>query len=108
MAIGLQPLLHGGHVRNWSLIGAADLLILTLVFPRSLRHIKRAWLFLGSVLGRIVNPIVLATLFYLVITPVAWLMRLCRTDPLRLTFNPNLASYWQPRAKTASNFADQF
>jgi hypothetical protein len=108
LAIGLQPLLHRGHVRNWALIGAGDLLILALIFPRSLRHARRAWLHLGMLLGRVSNPAVLAALFYLVVTPVACMMRLCRANPLRLDPDPALDSYWQERTESASRFEDQF
>ena len=51
----------------------------------------------GFLIGKIVNPIVMALLFFSTITPVGFLMRLFGKDPLRLRRDPAAASYWIER-----------
>lgn len=91
------PLLHRRPIRLWAIILSAGVLLLTLVRPSALHAANVAWSKLGELLGRIVNPVVMGALFFLVITPIALLMRLLSKDILRLKWNPNVASYWIPR-----------
>ena len=51
----------------------------------------------GLLLHRIVNPLVMALLFFLVVTPIALLMRLFGKRPLHLKTEPDAATYWIPR-----------
>jgi Saxitoxin biosynthesis operon protein SxtJ len=96
-AAGLLPLLRGGGVRTWALAAAAVFLAAALARPAVLAPLNRVWLRLGLLLHRIVNPVVLAIVFYAVITPMGLLMRLARNRPLKLGFDPAVRSYWTPR-----------
>ena len=106
--LGLIRLFKGGHVRWWAVGLAAALLLLTLIAPSLLRQPKRAWLFLGFLLGMVVNPIVLGFLFLVVITPAALLMRLFGRDALHLRGDPKASTYWQSHTDTSSNMSEQF
>jgi len=77
-------------------IGAL-LLVLGIMAPKRLSVLNRVWLRIGAVLAKVVNPIVLMLLFLLVVTPMAFLMRLLGKRPLRLAPDPNAASYWIKR-----------
>jgi len=94
---GLAPLKHGRHVRIWALGLALVFLAVALIHPSLLRVFNRLWMKLGYLMGRVVNPIVMAILFFTVFTPVAFLMRLFGKDPLRLKLDPVAGSYWIPR-----------
>jgi hypothetical protein len=59
------------------------------------RGIHSAWTALGDALGRIVSPVVLGVLYFLVVTPFGLLSRLRRRDPLGLKPNPKLPTYWR-------------
>ena len=60
-------------------------------------------------MGKIVNPIVLGILFFLVITPVALILRLMRKDLLLLSFDRDAETYWIPRSHGESSaMVDQF
>jgi hypothetical protein len=64
------------------------------------RGVHRAWTALGEALGRIVSPIVLAVLYYVVVTPFGLLSRLRRRDPLGLKPDPKAPTYWRaPESK---------
>ena len=89
-----------------SLAGA--LLLLAFVAPSLLRQPKRAWLFLGFLLGMVVNPIVLGFLFFVVITPAALIMRLFGRDAMRLRGDRDASTYWQIRSDPPSDMTEQF
>jgi hypothetical protein len=95
--IGLVPLIHGGPPRAWALALAAAILIVALARPQLLRPLNRYWTRLGLLLHRVASPIVMALLFFVVMTPLAFLLRRLGKDPLRLRFDPAAASYWIDR-----------
>jgi hypothetical protein len=65
--------------------------------PAWLRRANDLWIKLGLLMGRIVNPIVLGLLFYLVITPFGLGARLFGKDLLRLRLDRTAKSYWIER-----------
>jgi large-conductance mechanosensitive channel len=72
----------------------AVLLVLGIFAPLRLSVLNKIWLKLGTVIARVVNPIVLALLFFLVVTPMALLMRIAGKRPLRLAPDHAASSYW--------------
>jgi predicted membrane metal-binding protein len=95
--IGLWPFLFGGMVRWWSLAIAAAFLAVALVRPALLEPLNRLWTKFGLLLNRIVSPLVMGLLFFVVITPFALGARLAGKDLLRLKHDPEAESYWIPR-----------
>ena len=109
--IGLLPLLVGGGVRVWSLAVCALFLVCALVFPSVLAPLNRLWLRFGLLLHKIVSPLVLGIMFYLVITPIGLLLRSFGKDPLRVAFDKQASSYWierVPPGPSPESFKDQF
>lgn len=96
--VGLWPLVAGTGVRWWALAIAVAFAGVACVRPGLLAPINRLWFKLGLLLNRVVNPLVMALLFYLIITPFAYFMRLTGKDPLRLKYDPTVRSYWILRA----------
>ena len=72
----------------------AVLVLLGIAAPPLLALPHRLWLRLGAAIAAVVNPVVLAILFSLVVTPLAVFMRLAGKRPLRLKPDPDAASYW--------------
>ena len=95
--VGLWPLIGGGAVRIWALGLAAAFLLAAAAYPRILAPLNRLWTRFGAFLHRISNFLVLALLFYLVITPTGLVLRLLGKDSLRLRFEPGVRSYWIER-----------
>ena len=96
--IGLWPFVFGGAgPRWWSLVIALGFAVVSLTRPSLLAPLNRLWLKFGLLLNRIVSPLVMGLLFYLVITPIALMMRLTGKDPLRLKYDAAARSYWIPR-----------
>jgi hypothetical protein len=71
---------------------------LTLWRPQSLNLANRAWLKLGLLMYRVVNPVIMAMLFFGAILPIGFFMRLLGKDFLRLGRDRSLPTYWLPRS----------
>ena len=95
--MGLYPLLNGGEARIWVLIIAGVFLLAALVAPRILRPLNRLWSRFGLLLHKVVSPVIMGLLFFVVVTPTALIMRLAGKDPLRLHFDPEARTYWIDR-----------
>ena len=96
------PLWRSESPRWWALVIAAAFAIVALIRPQVLHHLNRAWLAFGKLLHRIVSPIVMSALFFLCVTPTAWIMRMRGKDLLSLKRRPDLKSYWIDREPIAS------
>lgn len=96
--VGLLPMLRGDGPWLWSLGASVVVLALTLVRPRLLRPANILWFRFGLLLHRLVSPVVLGIIFFLVFTPYALLMRLVGRRPLDLAFDHEADSYWETRA----------
>ena len=94
LIVALWPLPGGGPARLWALAIAAAFALISLLRPRLLAPLNRAWTRLGLTLHKVVNPIVLGLIFAITIVPTGLVFRLLRKDPLRLRRDPALDSYW--------------
>jgi hypothetical protein len=70
---------------------------LALIRPHLLAPLNWIWSQFGMLLHRVTSPIIISTLFFLVITPVGLLMRICGQRPLKLDFDKSAESYWVKR-----------
>lgn len=102
-AVALWPLRAGGAVRWPALALAAVFLLAGLVRPSLLGPLNRVWMRVGLLLGRVVNPLVTAVLFFVVFVPAGYLFRLLGKDPLRLKWAPADGSYWIPRTTAGAS-----
>ena len=78
--------------------------------PIVLRPFNKAWYKLGLLMWRVVSPIVLGILFFILISPIAIVMRLAGRDALRLR-KQNVQSHWIDRAPPgppSESFKEQF
>jgi hypothetical protein len=111
IAVAVLPLFHGESVRWWAAAVAIVFALVALVKPALLAGLNRFWIKLGILLGKVVSPIALGILFYAVITPLGFVIRLTGKDPLRLKFAPDADSYWIPRdppGPTPDSMTNQF
>ncbi len=70
---------------------AASLALVFLILarwrPGLLAPLNKIWTALGLLLTKVMNPIVMGVVFFIVVTPIGLLMRLSGKDPLRLRRN---------------------
>jgi large-conductance mechanosensitive channel len=95
--IGLFPLIGGTGPRLWALAIALLFLVAAFAFPKALAPLNRLWMRFGLLLHRIINPLIMALLFFVVVTPIALIMRILGKRPLLLKADPNASTYWIPR-----------
>jgi hypothetical protein len=69
-----------------------------------LRPLNKGWMMLGLILGMIVSPIVLGVLFFLLLTPVSFVIRLWGRDELKLK-RQRSESFWRTREQDLSTDA---
>ena len=92
--IGLWPFLFGaGGLRLWALVLACLLIAPAVGFPSILAPVYCGWMRLGHVLGWVNTRIIMAVIFFFVVTPMGWIMRLMRKDPMLRRFEPNAETY---------------
>ena len=104
---GVWPILDSGDLRIWSLAIGVIFLILGLLNSKLLNPLNIAWIKLGEILGRIVAPIVMGFIYFIVITPIGLFMRLIGKDLLRTKFLKD-NSYWIKREKNIGPMKRQF
>ena len=107
LVISAYPLLNDDEIRYWSLFISLIFLLLGLINSRLLTPLNKAWVRFGLMMGTIVNPIIMSLIFFAVVTPTAFLLRLIGKDVLHLKKN-NDKSYWKKKEKSLSSMKDQF
>ena len=107
LLIALYPLINTEEIRIWSLIISLIFLILGLINSRILNPLNKLWFKFGILLGKIVSPIIMGIIFFLVVTPIGFIMRILGKDVLNLKFNKN-KSYWIEKTGPKSKMKNQF
>ena len=107
LIIAIYPILSNGNFRLWSLVVSLVFLILGLINSRFLTPLNKLWFKFGIILGKIISPIIMGIIFFLVVTPIGILMRLFKKDVLNLSFNEN-KSYWIEKNDQKSKMKNQF
>jgi hypothetical protein len=102
---------HVGRVWPWTAGVAVLFLAAALLRPAVLNPLNRLWLKFGLLLHGVVNPVVMALLFYGTVWPTGFVMRALGKDLLRLKREPGAESYWivrQPPGPSPETMRDQF
>ena len=107
LIVSLYPLFNGEIIRYWSLVLSILFLILGLLNSNILTPLNKLWFKFGIFLGKIVSPLLMGLIFFLVVTPIAFIMRLLGKDVLNLKYNNN-NSYWIKKVGPKSKMKNQF
>ena len=98
LAIGLWPLVvRGAALRHWAVLLGGVLALLAVARPVLLMPLQRGWMWVGHGLGWVNTRLLLAAVYFLLITPMGFLMRLVGRDPLDRRLGDR-TSYWKARA----------
>jgi Saxitoxin biosynthesis operon protein SxtJ len=76
------PWILGGALALWAVLA-----------PATLRGFYRLWMRFALVLGRITTPVIMSAVFFMVIAPVGFIMRMAGHDPMSRRLDRNLTSY---------------
>ena len=107
LVIALYPLAHSEEIKVWSAIISLIFLVLGLFNSKILNPLNKLWFKFGIFLGKIISPLVMGIIFFLVVTPIGLLMRLLNKDLLNLKFK-NSSSYWIEKTEPKSTMKNQF
>ena len=91
----------------WSLFVSVIFLLLGLMNSKILSPLNLLWFKFGLLLGKIVSPIVMGIIFFLVVTPISIILKIFGKDVLNLKFNNN-KTYWIVKDGPKSNMKKQF
>ena len=107
LVIAIYPLINSSEIRIWSLILSLLFLLLGLINSKILTPLNKIWFKFGIFLGKIISPIIMGIIFFFVVTPIGFIMRLLSKDILNLKYN-NENSYWIKKTGPKSKMKNQF
>ena len=107
LIIAIYPLINSGEIRQWSLIISVIFLVLGFLNSKVLNPLNKLWFKFGIFLGKIISPLVMGVIFFLVVTPIGLIMRLLNKDLLNLKFK-STNSYWIEKTEPKSKMKNQF
>ena len=109
LIVSLWPIKNGEEIRLWALIFSLLFLILGILNSKLLTPLNKTWFKFGIKLGSIVSPIVMAVIFFLVVTPIGTIMRLLGKDVLRINNKrKSVSTYWINRDGKNNTMKKQF
>ena len=108
LLIGFYPLFNQEDLRIWSLIISAVFLILGILDSKILTPLNKIWFKFGILLGKIISPIIMGVIFFLIVTPIGIFMRILGKDLINLKFEKNTKSYWIEKIGPKSKMKNQF
>jgi Saxitoxin biosynthesis operon protein SxtJ len=86
---------------GWFAAAAVAMLLVALLRPSLLAPFNRLWTKLALLISKVMNPVIMGILFFLVVAPIGLLMRAFGKRPLALAFDPAAKSYWIERTPPA-------
>ena len=107
LLIAFYPLTYSGELRLWSVIISLIFLVLALINSKILTPLNKLWFRFGIFLGKIISPVIMGIIFFLVVTPIGLFMKLLGKDLLKLKYNKN-KSYWIEKTDPKSKMKNQF
>ena len=108
LGFGLWPLTKGMSPNIYLIIISVIFLILGLLNSKLLSPLNNLWIKFGEILGKVIAPIVMAVVYFLILTPISLLVRLFGKDLIEMKFSNNVKSYWIKRKKHLGTMDKQF
>ena len=105
--VAVWPIMNDGQLRIWPIPISFIFLVLGLLNSKLLNPFNLVWVKFGELLGRIIAPIIMAIIYFMIVTPIGLFMRLIQKDLLNVNFKKN-NSYWIKREKNIGSMKRQF
>ena len=107
--IFIEPIIRNDELRYWSLIVSIIFLILGLINSKILSPLNIIWFQFGLLIGKLVSPIIMGLVFFLVVTPTSLLLRLFGKDILKIKKKKKSEkSYWLEKSGKTTTMKNQF
>jgi len=108
LILGLWPLKNGENLNFYFITASVVFLLLGLINSKLLSPLNKSWIKLGEILGIVIAPIVMALVYFVILTPVSLIVRIFGKDLLDLKFLKEKDSYWIKRKKSLNSMKKQF
>jgi len=107
LALAVWVYIKNQNLNFWLIGTSIVFLVLTLIKSKLLDVLNDLWIKFGELLGKIIAPIVMSIVFFLIVTPIGLVLKIVKKDLLKLKFN-NDKSYWIKKDKTIESMDKQF
>ena len=107
LILSLWPVLNDNSINFLFLSISAVFFILTILKAKILDFLNNYWIKLGELLGRVVAPIIMFAVFFVIVTPLSLLTKLLKKDLLNMRFNDS-KTYWANKVKKIVSMDKQF
>lgn len=97
LILGLYPLKSDGILRIWSLVLSLVFLFITIIRPNLFTSLNILWIKFGILIGKIISPIVMGIIFFLVVLPISMFFKILNKDIMSLKIEKKKSSYWKDR-----------
>ena len=108
LGLGLWPLTNDNNPNINLIIISIIFLILGLLNSKLLSPLNSLWIKFGELLGKIIAPVVMAIIYFFILTPISLIVRLFGKDLLSLKFSKQIKTYWIERKKDLGSMNKQF
>ena len=108
LGLGLWPLTNDNNPNIYLIIISIIFFILGLLNSKLLSPLNSFWIKFGELLGKIIAPVVMAIIYFFILTPISLMVRLFGKDLLGLKFSKQLKTYWIKRKKDLGSMDKQF
>ena len=105
--IGIYPIIYSEELRIWSLIIATLFLFLGAINSKILNPLNFLCFKFWMYLGKIISPLIMGIIFFLVVTPIGLLMKMFKKDLLDLKYNSK-KTYWIKKTGPKSKMKNHF
>ena len=106
--IALYPLLNNHEIRFWSLIIGFIFLFLGMVKSPLLKPLNLIWFKFGLFLGKMIAPIIMGIVYFIVVFPTFLILKLFKRNYLNIKYQRNKNSYWINVENKQTTMRDQF
>jgi hypothetical protein len=108
IAVGLWPIIKGEEANIYLILISLFFLIFGLINSKILSPFNKAWVKFGEILGLIIAPIIMALVYFIILTPISLILRMFGKDLLGLKFMKKQDTYWIKRVKKLGTMKKQF
>ena len=107
LIISLWPLINKEEIRLWTLVISFIFFILGILQSKLLTPLNKLWMKFGFFLGKIISPLVMGIIFFGVVTPTGFIMKIFKKDTLKLKKSYK-KSFWILKDNSKNNMENQF
>ena len=108
LVVGLWPIINENDPNIYLILISIIFLILGLLNAKILSPLNIIWIKIGELLGKIIAPIVMAIIYFIILTPISLIVRIFGKDLLGLKFTKQIKTYWIKRKKDLGSMDKQF